>query len=142
MSLPRYARDLMTRDVVTLDERTTLDNLEQALHALRFRHAPVIDGPKLIGLVSERDVLRVGASSVLPNRRDQDRFVAKLVRVGDIMTRDVVTVGPDAALTDVAALMLERKLGCVPVVETDGTLLGVITEGDFVRLAKTWLPRP
>jgi CBS domain-containing protein len=64
------------------------------------------------------------------------------VCVGDIMTRDVVTVAPDAALVDVATLMLERKLGCVPVVEGDGTLLGIITEADFVRLVRTWLPRP
>lgn len=142
MSLPCHARDLMTRDVVTLEERARLDNLEQALHVLRFRHVPVTDGAKLIGLLSERDLLRVAGSSVLPNKRDQDRFVAKLVCVGDVMTRDVVTVPPDAELVDVATLMLERKLGCVPVVSGDGTLLGIITEADFVRLARTWLPRP
>jgi CBS domain-containing membrane protein len=142
MPTPRYASDLMTRDVVTLEERTRLDNLEQALRTLRFRHMPVTDGSKLIGLISERDLLQVSASSVLPNKRAQDRFVAKLVCVGDIMTRDVVTVPPDAALADVAKLMLERKLGCVPVVNGDGTLLGIITEADFVRLVRTWLPQP
>ena len=58
------------------------------------------------------------------------------------MSRDVATVSPDAALVDVAAMMVDRKLGCVPVVERDGTLLGIITEADFVRLARTLLPRP
>jgi CBS domain-containing protein len=58
------------------------------------------------------------------------------------MTRDVVTVAPDAALIDVAELMVRHKLGCVPVVEPDGSLVGLITEADFVRLAQTYLPRP
>jgi CBS domain-containing protein len=142
MLTPTCARDLMTRDVVTLEERERLDNLDQAMRALRFRHLPVTDGRKLIGLLTERDLLRVSGSDVLPYKRAQDDVVARLVRVGDIMTRDVATVSPDAALVDVAALMADRKLGCVPVVEPDGTLLGIITEADFVRLARTLLPRP
>lgn len=142
MSTPAYARDLMTTDVVTLEENQNLENLETSMRALRFRHMPVTDGKKLIGLVSERDLLRTSGSSLLPHKHKQDQFVAEHFRVADIMARDVVTVAPDAALVDVAALMGTRKLGCVPVVEPDGTLLGIITEADFVRLARQILPRP
>jgi CBS domain-containing protein len=131
----------MTRDVVALDENDRLDNIEQAMHALRFRHMPVTDGNKLVGLVSERDLLRVRASSLLPHRDKQDRFIADHVRVGDVMTRAVETVAPDAALVDVAELMQRHKLGCVPVVDRDGRLAGIITEADFVRLAQRYLPR-
>ena len=142
MRIHVLARDLMTADVVTLDESESLTDLEQAMRALRFRHMPVNDGGKLIGLVTERDLLRVSASSLLPHRRRQDDFIALLVRVADVMTRDVVTVAPDSALVDVATLMTREKVGCLPVVEADGRLAGIITEADFVRLAQTFLQRP
>jgi CBS domain-containing membrane protein len=142
MHTPARAADLMTRDVVALEERERLDNLDQTMRALRFRHMPVLDGDKLIGLVSERDLLRVSASSLLPHKDKQDRFLSSLVCVADIMTRDVTTVMPDAPLAEVAELMASRKLGCVPVVERDGKLVGIITEADFVRLAQRLLPRP
>ena len=140
MPLPTHARDLMTTDLVTLEERERLDHLGHAMRLLRFRHVPITDGRKLIGLLSERDLLRVSASELLPNKQAQDRFLSGLVCVGDVMTRDVVTVPPDAPLTEVAARMEQHKLGCVPVVEADGTLLGIITEADFVKLARSWLP--
>lgn len=141
MHTPTCAADLMTRDVVTLEERERLDNLDHAMHALRFRHMPVVDGDKLIGLVSERDLLRVRASSLLPHKDKQDRFLSQLVRIADIMTHDVTTVTPDTPLAEVAELMASRKLGCVPVVERSGKLAGIITEADFVRLAQRLLAR-
>lgn len=142
MSTPVYARDLMTRDVVSLDENDHLDHLDEAMRLLRFRHMPVMDGKKLVGLVSERDVLGVMGSTLLPNKARQDRFLSERFRVADIMTRDVDTVPSDEPLVEVARLMMDKKLGCVPVVDVDGTLLGILTEADFVRLCESLLPRP
>jgi CBS domain-containing protein len=142
MKTPTRARDLMTRDVITLEEDEHLEHLDDSMRVLRFRHMPVTDGRKLIGLLSERDLLRAGGSSLLPHKRRQDHFVASHFRVADIMTRDVETVAPDAALADVAATMIAKKLGCMPVVEADGTLVGILTEADFVRMARDSLPRP
>lgn len=142
MRMPTCARDLMTTDVVTLDEGDTLTDLDQAMRVLRFRHMPVTDGRKLIGLVTERDLLRVHASSLLPHKRRQDDFIERLVRVADVMTHDMLTAAPDTPLLDIAALMMRSKRGCVPVIEADGSLAGIITEADFVRLAQTFLPRP
>jgi CBS domain-containing membrane protein len=142
MSTPAYARDLMTKDVVALEEDQHLGNLEASMRALRFRHMPVIEGKKLIGLVSERDLLRTAGSSLLPHKKKQDQFINDHFRVADIMARDVATVPPDAALVDVAVQMRARKLGCMPVVDGSGNLLGIITEADFVRLAGQLLARP
>jgi CBS domain-containing membrane protein len=142
MSTPVYARDLMTTDVVALEESQHLGNLEASMRALRFRHMPVIDGRKLVGLVTQRDVLRTAGSSLLPHKHKQDQFINEHFRVTDIMSRDVATVAPDDALVDVAARMSAGKLGCMPVVDADGNLRGIITEADFVRLAGQLLPRP
>jgi len=74
-----------------------------------------------VGIIVERDLL-VAAMRYLQSR----------VEVGDLMTRNVVTVGPDADLNDVARTMLERKIGGLPVVE-HGRLVGIVTESDIFR---------
>ncbi len=88
----------------------------------------MVDGEgRLVGIVVERDLL-VAAMRYLQSR----------VEVGDVMTRDVITVGPDTDLVDVARTMLARKIGGLPVVD-EGRLVGIVTESDifkrFVELA-------
>ena len=140
--LPRLARDIMKKDVVTLEERESLENLEEAMRAMRFRHIPVVDGKRLIGLITQRDLLRVSASTLLPARREQHELLTKRFTVGDIMMRDVKTVGPDTPLAEVTRTMRRNKLGCLPVVDGDNTLVGIITEADFVELCEHLLTRP
>ncbi|MEI8255846.1 MAG: CBS domain-containing protein [Deltaproteobacteria bacterium] len=131
---PRMAGDVMTVDVVTLDENDTLEHLGDAMRLMRFRHMPVVEDGRLVGLVTQRDVLRVSASSLLPSRA-QDRFVSERFRVRDIMTKDVWAVPPATPLVHVVEQMIARKIGCVPVVEQDHRLIGLITEADIVKLA-------
>ena len=140
--LPKLASEIMTKDVVTLDERQSLENLEHAMNVLRFRHMPVVDGHRLIGLLSHRDLLRTSASTLLPARRQQADFLAKQFTVSDVMTRDVKTVHPDTPLSEVAAMMRRSKLGCIPVVKGEGALVGIITEADFVKLCERLLTEP
>lgn len=138
-NLPRAAGDLMTADVVTLDEGQGIDHLEEAMRLCRFRHMPVVDGDRLVGLVSLRDVLRVSASTLSPGKSAQDRFLAERFKVRDIMREDLDTVGPDEPLEVVAEKMHRDKLGCVPVVDGDNRLRGILTEADFVRLGRELL---
>ena len=133
--IPMYAKDLMTTTVVTLTGEQTLEHIEEAMKLLRFRHMPVVEGDRIIGLVSLRDALRVSASSLIPNASAQDRFLEGQYKVADVMNRELTTVGPDTPLSEVAALLLDRKLGCTPVVEEPNVLVGIITEADFVKLA-------
>ncbi|MGH8720697.1 MAG: CBS domain-containing protein, partial [Burkholderiales bacterium] len=55
------------------------------------------------------------------------------MKAGDIMVKDVVTVGPDALVRDIATLMLERRISGLPVVGGDGRVLGIVSEGDLIR---------
>jgi CBS domain-containing membrane protein len=138
-SQPRVAADIMSRDLVTLEETQTLRFLPEVMKLFRFRHMPVVDGDRLIGLVTERDVLRVSASSLLPTAHEQTDFLARTFMVRDTMTRDVVSVHPDTPLVEVAQLMRRNRLGCVPVVEGENTLVGIVTEADFVMLSIRYL---
>jgi CBS domain-containing protein len=105
------------------------DDLALAESILRLggiRHLPVVRERKLVGLVTQRDLLRSGASG---------KPTARAVHALDIMTRTPTTVGPDSSLAHAAHVMLKHKYGCLPVCEEDGTLVGIITESDFVRFA-------
>jgi CBS domain-containing protein len=86
-----------------------------------------------VGIVSQRDLFRsalaraIGYGDVAQNR------VMGLLKVKEVMTTDVATIGPDASLAEAADIMLRRKLGCLVVVE-ENRLVGILTEGDFVAL--------
>ena len=138
-SQPHVAADIMSRDLVTLEETQNLRFLPEVMKLFRFRHMPVVDGDRLVGLVTERDVLRVSASSLLPTAHEQTDFLARSFVVRDMMTREVVSVHPDTPLTEVARQMRREKLGCMPVVEGENTLVGIITEADFVMLSMRYL---
>ena len=131
---PKFAAEIMTSEVVTLEENDNLTFLDESMHALRFRHLPVVDGKRLIGLVTQRDVMRVSASSLLPASRQQTALLTRKFLVRDVMARNVQTVRPDTPLAEVAKLLWQKKVGCLPVVEGENTLVGIITEADFVRL--------
>ncbi len=137
--LPRIAAHIMTKEVVTVEETDSLEFLEESMRLLQFRHLPVVDGNRLIGMVSQRDLLSISASSLLPAARQQSQLLTRKFIVRDIMTRNVVTVGPETPLIEVATLLRQKKLGCLPVVKGENTFLGIITEADFVALAATLL---
>jgi CBS domain-containing membrane protein len=131
--LPKYVRDLMTSEVITLRADDNVSSFRDVLYDHGFRHVPVVDKEgNLVGLVTERDLLR----NVLTDQADVPISVREetmySTQIGDIMVQDVQTVEPDDLLPNAAQIMLENKFGCVPV--TDGELLvGILTESDFIR---------
>jgi CBS domain-containing protein len=118
--------DFMTKDLVTVREADDLALAESLLRLGGIRHLPVVRDGKLVGILTQRDVLRSGLSGK-PSARD--------VAVSEVMTREPTTVRPGLGLAQAARIMLERKFGCLPVCEDDGTLVGIVTEADFVRFA-------
>lgn len=132
IELPETVSEIMTREVVSVEESDSLVNLLESLQALRFRHLPVTDDDRLIGLITERDLLRLSTSNLLPHHAAQSRDLFERFRVRDVMVREVVTVGPDTSLTAAGRLLLERRIGCLPVVDRKNVLVGIVTSSDFV----------
>jgi len=132
---PTLVREIMSREVITLYPEDNLDKIEEGMKRFRFRHLPVIDDGKLVGLVTHRDLLRVAASSMEPNSAAKTKKINDTLFVQDMMQRDVVTAREDMPILDAGRLMWEQKLGCLPVTADDGKLLGIVTEADFVKLA-------
>jgi CBS domain-containing protein len=120
--------DLMSCELVTVGETEPLHEVEALLRRHGIRHLPVVRGHKLVGLVTHRDLL-----SALD--RDRARKGGDPLWTSDFMTVDLVTVGPETPLRDAVGLLLERKIGCLPVVDPNDRLLGILTESDLVRYA-------
>ena len=129
----------MTRQVATLFEEDNLDGIERGMASHRFRHLPVVDDGRLVGLVTHRDLLRAASSSFeMGGEQRTARLFASLF-VRDIMQKEVVTVRPDTPITDAGMLLWNNKISCLPVVEEGGALVGIVTEADFVKLALAML---
>jgi len=116
--------DFMTRDLVTVKESDDLALADSMLKLGGIRHLPVVRDGKLVGLVTQRDLLRAAAT---PSH--------ETALASEIMVREVTSVRPETSLVQAARTMLAKKYGCLPVVEEDGRLVGIITESDFVRFA-------
>lgn len=139
-AIPLQVSEIMTRDVVSVDENDHISHLLDSMHALRFRHMPVTDGKTLVGMLSERDLLKLSASSLLPGRQESDDLLQNRFYVRDVMTREVTSVSPDASIRDVGRIMRREKLGCVAVVDEDNALVGIVTTSDLIQLVVDLLP--
>jgi acetoin utilization protein AcuB len=109
----------MNKNPVTIEPTESLAEAEARMHAGNFRHLPIVKGGKLIGMLSDRDV-----------RQHQGHL--KDTRVTGAMIDDPITVTPDMAIEDAVEIMLERKIGALPVVD-QGKLAGIITTTDMLE---------
>jgi CBS-domain-containing membrane protein len=128
--------DLMTREVTVLAARDSLAHAWEVMHQKRIRHLPVVGRhERLIGLVTQRDLLAAAQSS-LSFRTEAERVrLLGLARAEDVMETHLSTARPDESAAEVGLRMVRHKIGCLPVVDDSGRLGGIITEEDFLRWA-------
>ncbi|MEF3019704.1 CBS domain-containing protein [Vibrio mimicus] len=125
--------DMMTRNPHTLLRTHTLNDAKHLMEALDIRHIPVVDAnKKLLGIVSQRDLLAAQESSL--EHSTQDSSYTLEIPLYQVMHTDVMSVAPQAGLKESAIYMQKHKIGCLPVV-TKGELVGIITDSDFVTIA-------
>lgn len=124
-------KDIMIKEVATLDIDDELSLANDIMRLGRIRHLPVVSGEELVGIISERDLFRSSLAQALGYGNKDTREVMKTLHIRDVMMKQLITVSPDTDLKDAVALMVERKIGCLPVVQ-DNKLLGLITETDIL----------
>ena len=124
-------RDIMVKEVATLDVNDELSLANDIMRLGRIRHLPVVEGSRLAGIVSERDLFRSSLAQALGYGTKDTRDLMKTMHIKDIMVPAVITVTPETPLCDAVRLMLDHKIGCLPVVEND-RLVGLITETDIL----------
>jgi acetoin utilization protein AcuB len=114
----------MTARPVTVEPGARVEEARRLLEQHRIRHLPVVEGQRLVGIVTDRD-LRMAAG--LP------QTAAPMV-VADVMTPSVITVGPETTIEHAAMLMADNKIGGLPVVNDDDELVGIVTESDILNV--------
>jgi len=121
--------ELMTTALVTARVDDVIANVDFEMKMADIRHIPVVDDRgRLVGIVSQRDILRARV-----------RADSKAIPIRSLMTKSVRTIAPDALALEAVDLLLDHKIGCVPVVTEDGQLVGIVTETDFLRVARDGL---
>lgn len=131
-------RDLMRPEPVTLAVTDRLDIAGDLMRLGRIRHLPVVDGERVVGIVSERDLLRAAVSSLLQLSGSAERDWLRTISVASVMSPHVFTVAPSTPLQAAVAIMVDKRIGCLPVVE-DGRLVGILSETDCLRRLRTLL---
>jgi CBS domain-containing protein len=124
-------REIMVKEVATLDVNDELSLANDIMRLGRIRHLPVVDGTRLVGIVSERDLFRTSLAQALGYASKDTRDLMKTLRIKDVMVPGVITIPPDTELCEATKMMMEEKIGCLPVVE-DARLVGLITETDIL----------
>ena len=124
--------DLMTTSPITVGPETPVLDARQLMVDKRFRHVLIAEGPKLLGIVTDRDIrLNLPSPATSLSVWEINYLLARLT-VASVMTKSLVTVSPRQDTRDAARLMLDHKIGALPVVD-GGQLVGIITETDLLR---------
>ena len=127
--------EVMTADPITVDVSATVRDVLQAMFEGNVRHLPVIDDGDLVGIISDRDLRAfLNPDVVLGNDEAAERLGQA---VSDLMSGDVISVTPGTELSEVADLMIDQKIGAIPVVRTDSQqLIGIVSYVDVLRVAR------
>lgn len=125
-------RDLMQEKIVTIGASDRLSTVEDIMTLGRVRHMPVVQGGKLVGVVSERDLLRASLSNLTGFDTSERRAFLNGVEIALVMSAPPIVIEADAPIERAALLMVERRIGCLPVMDGQ-TLVGLLTETDLLR---------
>lgn len=143
------ASDIMTREVVTVNSMTTVREIADILNERHISGLPVVEQGRVVGIVSEKDIIFRDASLHLPafiqildgiiflgSLKNYEQSIRKMtgMRAAEIMSDEVISVGPDASIREIADLMVENEINRVPIV-ADGVLVGIVTRADIIKHA-------
>jgi CBS domain-containing protein len=125
-------RELMTAKPITVDPETPMLEARQRMVEKRIRHLVVVKNARVVGIVTDRDIrLNLPSPATSLSVWEINYLLAQLT-VGGVMSASVIVVDPDRPVAEAARIMMDHKIGALPVVD-EGRLVGIITESDFVR---------
>jgi acetoin utilization protein AcuB len=123
----------MRRSLVSVAQSDTLDHALMTLRRFSIRHLPVVEGDRLVGILSDRDVKKAAPSPFDYPTAEEFRAFTSKVTVKEIMTKEVITVSPLTPIEEAASLMSQKRIGALPVVQ-EKRLIGILTETDVLSV--------
>lgn len=134
------ARDLMTPDPLTVTPKTTLAEVWDLIREAEVRHLPVVEGGTLVGMLSDRDLARVDMARLLKTHGANALREALASPIIEVMTTQVVAVEPETEVGDVIGLLIDHRIGAVPVIDAGSReVLGIISYVDVLRALQSVL---
>jgi acetoin utilization protein AcuB len=125
------ARSRMTSEVFAASPDTTLAEALSITRSKRIRHLPVLEGERLVGVVTDRD-LRLAMPPIWAGGHDELQAALNQRRVREVMITKVITIPPDMPIEHAAKLLYTHRIGCLPVLDGE-KLVGILTETDLLR---------
>lgn len=121
---PTEVADVMTVKVVTLSPHHSFNDVANLMNDRYFRHCVVVDSQrKIVGVISDRDIMRALARN--PNSRSKS--------LDQIMTQNPITVKRNTPIVDAVSKIVAKRINCLPVIEDDGTVCGIVTSTDLLK---------
>lgn len=139
MTMPVTIKTIMTRNIITVDMDATLRSVRDILDHHSFHHMLVVEDGRLVGVISDRDVLEHTSPFVgtLGERRQDAASLSR--KAHQIMSRSLVSVDQEATIVQAGKLMLERKVSCLPVIGSHEGPIGLVTWRDLLLWSLTEL---
>jgi acetoin utilization protein AcuB len=126
-------KERMSKPVISVQPDTPILEALKMMQREKIRRAPVVRDGKMVGIVSDKDILNASASDATTLSMWELNYLVSRIQVKDVMTRDVRTVDEDTAIEEAARIMADNKIGGLPVMR-DGRVVGLITETDLFRI--------
>jgi acetoin utilization protein AcuB len=131
------AQDLMTKNPVRINEEAKVRDAVELLANLDVRHLPVVNADdEVVGMLSDRDLRALTVPAINAGEYEGRVMRALDAKVATVMSADVLTVDAEADVYEIVDLMLDNKVGAVPVVDSEGNLVGIISYIDVLRAAE------
>jgi CBS domain-containing protein len=127
-------RDIMSSPTIVVGPDASVPAASTLMKDHGIRHIPVVEYGRLVGVVSRGDLREASISASVDADTYEINFLLNQLAVGKLMTRRTITVTPDAPVVYAAELMTEHKIACLPVVDPDGSVVGIITESDLLKM--------
>ena len=133
-------REYMTSAPTAVNEDTSMIEAAELMKEGKFRRLPVVRGDELVGIVTDRDLRSAAPSQVISFDAEERSLMPELhallakIKVGEIMSTDVISVDPEQTIVTAALLMLKHRISGLPVVDAKGEFVGIITEGDIFKV--------
>jgi len=128
-----FAKDYMTKTVVTVQPEDFLVDVRKSMQDQGVRHLPVVDGGKLVGIVSLNTIRDAAPSKATDLSIHEVHYLLSKMKIREVMKKEVVTCGPDDHVEDISKIMQTKRIGAVPVVDK-GQLVGILTNDDMFRI--------
>jgi acetoin utilization protein AcuB len=124
-------RDVMTEDPLTLEPEDTIRQAEELMEENRIRQLPVVADSELVGIITDRDIRSFLSGHLFGSVKERQK--AMNTRIASVMTEKPITLSPDDDLSEAVEVLLEEKVGGIPVVDEEEGLVGIITQVDVLR---------